>query len=176
MTRNQISFAELQEKKRYNKAQEGLASDTLTETQRSNRAREAETHRSNLANEYELRRAHLINEAEAERSHRANERIGYMNNYVDQQRLQETQRANLAQEELTGNRDLSTKQAAYMNAANASKRTEAQNQVDTARANLYQKQADNYEMSKFFEGLKSGTGSINDIIRGGKMIWDALVN
>lgn len=176
MTRNQISFAELQETKRHNKAQEGVASGTLSETMRSNRSREAETHRSNLANEYELRRSHLINEAEAERSHRANERIGYMNNYVDQQRLQETQRANLAQEELTDNRDYYTRLAAQQNVANASRRTEVQNQLDTARANLYDKQTANYDMTKFFEGLRSGTGSLNDIIKGGKMIWDALTN
>lgn len=68
MTRNQIAYRE------------------LLETERSNKAREAETGRSNLANERENRRSNIAREAETSRSNIARE--------------SETNRTNVANESL----------------------------------------------------------------------------
>lgn len=100
MTRNQIAFYEAKEKKRSNLVNENIASRTLMETARSNRAREGETNRhnlitegqtnqslsetkrSNLAKEYETARANRAKEYETWRSNYANERISNDRNII----------------------------------------------------------------------------------------------
>lgn len=89
MTANQIAYWRLQEDKRHNLAQEGISGDTLSETKRSNIAKEAETNRSNLAKEMELNRANVTNEmlkaesqAENKRSNLAKERETQRHNIV----------------------------------------------------------------------------------------------
>lgn len=118
MTRNQLTFLELQETKRANQArevethranvaserltslrdtgtlalrdrelaesvrshyaQEGLQSRTIAETERSNKAREAENYRANVAREAETYRSNVAREQENRRHNVASEGIGYM--------------------------------------------------------------------------------------------------
>lgn len=76
MTRNQLAYWELMEKKRSNQA-------TETETNRANVAKETETNRSNLAKEGETHRFNLVTEA------------------LERGKQAETKRSNLAHEYLT---------------------------------------------------------------------------
>lgn len=80
MTTNQIEFAKHVEQSRHNREMESQGRDTITETKRSNVARETETNRSNVANESIKRDTNTINmlhfermDAETERSNRARE-------------------------------------------------------------------------------------------------------
>lgn len=69
---------ELAESVRSHYAQEGLQSKTIAETERSNRAREAENYRSNVARETEMFRSNVAREQENRRHNIASEGIGYM--------------------------------------------------------------------------------------------------
>lgn len=68
---------------------------TISETERSNQARETETHRANVAKEKEATRSALVDEAERERSNRAREEETSRSN---QARERETERSNRQRE------------------------------------------------------------------------------
>lgn len=122
MTRNQINYWDLEEKKRSNRAQEietnraNLAREG--ETARNNRAVEAETNRSNLAREQETHRANVANEdiknrtlIETGRHNLATEGLqqqqiglGYSQLGLGYSQLAEQQRTNQANEQIAASR------------------------------------------------------------------------
>lgn len=92
-----LGVLQFQEQQRRNAALEALELQQLHESQRANLAREAETARANRAGEAEARRSHLATENEARRSNLAFEQFRL-------KQLDETHRANVAGEILTGSR------------------------------------------------------------------------
>lgn len=68
MTRNQVAYREILETERSNKAREA-------ETSRSNLASEGETHRSNVAREFETNRSNVARESETNRANVAYESL-----------------------------------------------------------------------------------------------------
>lgn len=83
------NLAKEAETNRANLANESLGRDTLTETKRSNLAKEFETNRSNLAKEGETHRANVAKEIETNRHNTATEtidsKIGNSTIYKNQQ-------------------------------------------------------------------------------------------
>lgn len=140
MTRNQLAYWELVEKKRSNAAVE-------KETNRSNIAREVETNRHNLATEQETYRSNTVREKETERSNRANEllrdkqfleqqRMNNLNYNLDLFRAQEQARSNLANEKLQMARNVISSAQMLSDSARV---TEAnRHNVETERFNLLQ--------------------------------------
>lgn len=104
MTKNQIDFARLQEDKRANRAKELQNEASLTETARSNLAKESETHRSNLVSEFETNRSNKAREAESHRSNVANENLNAFRNQIEEDKLGESQRHNAEQERYLTNK------------------------------------------------------------------------
>lgn len=98
MTQNQIAYWSLQETKRSNAAKE-------KETNRSNLAVEKETNRHNVATELETNRHNVQTELLMSQSNaetlRHNQAVEMTNDFV----AKEQQRSNLAQEELSGQRN-----------------------------------------------------------------------
>lgn len=164
MTRNQISYLELLEKQRSNKANERETHRSNTrkesETERSNRANEsvnlinsqlragelAETIRSNQARETELNRSNLANEqlkadsnAETRRSNLAREAETFRSNQASEQyrllSLEEEKRANRARESVNWYSALEQRRS------NVARETETHrsnlaNETETNRANI----------------------------------------
>lgn len=165
MTFTGIEFAKLLETKRNNQAQLAEQHDYnqryLNEQERSNRARETETHRSNLINE----NISFLNHKEQVRSNMSKERISREQNAINDrhftrmdyesrrhnmateglsaaqinlgyQQLSETQRANLAKEDLQG-------WATSVNEKNANtNRMNALTNIDNANINRFKSTTD----------------------------------
>lgn len=93
MTKNQIDYWNLVENQRHNAAVEAFNQGTLSESKRSNLAKEAETNRSNVSKETETRRSNMMKElltqSEQAETHRSNVA-----------KETETRRSNLANEEI----------------------------------------------------------------------------
>lgn len=161
MTSNQLSYMQAKETQRHNLAvegethranrmQESYNRDYLTETARSNLARETETHRSNVASEMETARSNrareqqnYLNYYETRRSNLATEAETKRSNYA---REAETKRSNLARETETNraNReaeyarlsDLSIKASREIIQGELAKSQIAKNSAETARTKL----------------------------------------
>lgn len=129
MTRNQIEYWSLQERKQHNAA-------TRAETERSNRAREAEATRSNTANEAETKRANLAREMETSRSNLAKEQETFRHNR-EQERvaigsLNETIRHNTAYEEEAARHNAAVEYETY--------RSNLAREAETYRSNVRREQ------------------------------------
>lgn len=140
--RERFNLLSLDEQRRHNVQTEGLSASQLSETVRSNKAREAETNRANVAKETEQHRSNTVQEwlkrqqnvetnranlaqerlkheqnVEQNRSNLANEVIRSEANYISLNSLFESQRANRAREayqlaDLEQQRDLKERELA----------------------------------------------------------------
>lgn len=149
MTRNQISYVQHLENVKHNREMERQGRRGLTETERSNKSREFETHRSNVAQETETRRSHLANET--------NERY---RNVTDRAKLGETQRSNMANEELKREYQENRYTTDMLNATTQANLVGTKNQLNRAQANLVNKEAAKYDESK---DLQNATGAVKFI-------------
>lgn len=128
MTKNQIEYLKALETERSNRANE--AQTALRDSQNYEVAKDQlvlgrqqlkETHRSNLAKESETYRSNVAKERETHRSNYAQELLGYSQqretNRSNLARERETQRSNLAQEQLKRQANLTAQYSASIQAS-----------------------------------------------------------
>lgn len=138
MTRNQIAYQTLLEQGRSNRSNEALKNAEVSETARSNLAKETETNRANIAKESETHRANVANETETNRSNLAREqethRSNIQNESIKWAQHSEQARANRANEAIGSLNASANVRNAASNAANAA--TNAFNAAESQRAHL----------------------------------------
>lgn len=124
MTKNQIEYWSLQERREHN-------TQTRAEAARANRAKEAETNRSNMATERETNRSNVVRETETARANLAKEAETFRHNIASEQvqlgALNETIRSNYAREQEAARHNVAVEQEQY--------RSNVAREQETSRAN-----------------------------------------